>query len=196
MGKRVYDWRAIQAYYDAGHGYVECQKFFGFSHTAWVKAIKRGHLLSHGRQFADRRRRYDWSAIQAYYDAGHSFRECQRIFGFCNASWDKAKKRGELFPRSQDKSLEQVLSSKSGRHWKKRRLIRDGLLEAQCGECGISQWRGRPLSVQIDHINGIRDDWRVENLRMLCPNCHSQTDTFAGRNIKRRRGLQEGPPPV
>jgi 5-methylcytosine-specific restriction endonuclease McrA len=50
--------------------------------------------------------------------------------------------------------------------------------------------------VQIDHINGRRDDHRIENLRMLCPNCHSQTATWGRRNTFRPSGLQEGGEPV
>ena len=66
----------------------------------------------------------------------------------------------------------------------KVRLLRVGLLEAKCyGEgCGLTEWRGRPISLQLDHINGDNLDHRIENLRLLCPNCHSQTDTFAGKN--------------
>lgn len=51
-----------------------------------------------------------------------------------------------------------------------------------CSECGISEWQGRKLTLQLDHINGVRNDNRLENLRLMCPNCHSQTDTFAGKN--------------
>ncbi|AGL14805.1 helix-turn-helix domain-containing protein [Actinoplanes sp. N902-109] len=47
-------------------------------------------------------------------------------------------------------------------------------------------WNGKPITLQIDHINGRFLDCRAENLRFLCPNCHSQTPTHAGRNIKRR----------
>jgi hypothetical protein len=65
----------------------------------------------------------------------------------------------------------------------KKRLLEEGLLTWRCSLCGIDAWRGHPLSLQLDHINGDRWDNRLENLRLLCPNCHSQTDTFAGRNI-------------
>jgi 5-methylcytosine-specific restriction endonuclease McrA len=73
-------------------------------------------------------------------------------------------------------------------------MIREGIFAYRCLECGISTWRDKDLVLRIDHINGIKDDWRIENLRMLCPNCHSQTPTYSGRNIK-PRPLQE-PAPV
>jgi len=55
---------------------------------------------------------------------------------------------------------------------------------------------GRALSIHLDHINGAGDDYRLDNLRMLCPNCHSQTETYGGRNIRQRRlrSLQEPGP--
>lgn len=63
----------------------------------------------------------------------------------------------------------------------KRRLFARGRKE-QCEECGLeNQWQGKAISLQLDHINGIPNDNRLENLRFLCPNCHSQTETFAGR---------------
>jgi hypothetical protein len=68
----------------------------------------------------------------------------------------------------------------------KIRLIKEGLLKYECygDDCGISTWKGKKISLQLDHINGIHNDHRIENLRLLCPNCHSQTETFCGRNIK------------
>jgi 5-methylcytosine-specific restriction endonuclease McrA len=189
--KRIYNWNAIQRCYDEGHGFVECQKWFGFSHTAWIKAIKRGKLTVAPSQFKDRRRRYDWREVQAYYDAGNTYRDCALEFGFCAAAWHKARLRGEIKARPLGMPIERLLSVGKGRCNIKLRLMRAGLIENRCQECGLSEWRGKPLSVQIDHINGIGNDYRLENLRMLCPNCHSQTESFGGRNPKRLRKLHE-----
>lgn len=67
----------------------------------------------------------------------------------------------------------------------KERLVQEGVLAWRCAVCGLDTWRSRPLVLQLDHINGDRRDNRRENLRFLCPNCHSQTDTFAGKNVGR-----------
>ncbi len=64
----------------------------------------------------------------------------------------------------------------------KRRLINEHRLEYKCAICGLTEWLNKPISLQLDHINGINNDHRINNLRFLCPNCHSQTDTFAGKN--------------
>ena len=114
-------------------------------------------------------------------------RACRKRFGFCIEAWFKARRRGELRTRPLGKPLDELLATSKCRHNIKNRLIRAGILENRCGECGLTEWRGKRLSIQIDHINGIRDDNRLENLRMLCPNCHSQTETFAGYNRKRSR---------
>lgn len=57
----------------------------------------------------------------------------------------------------------------------------------QCLICGISEWQGKPLKLELDHIDGNCLNNRRENLRALCPNCHSQTETYCGKNVKRKR---------
>lgn len=67
--------------------------------------------------------------------------------------------------------------------WKlKLRLVHEGILEYKCHLCGLTEWNAKPITLQLDYINGVHLDHRIENLRLLCPNCHSQTETFAGRN--------------
>lgn len=66
----------------------------------------------------------------------------------------------------------------------KQRILKAGLLEYKCALCGNEgRWQGKNLVLQLDHINGIYNDHRLNNLRFLCPNCHSQTDTYAGKNM-------------
>ena len=68
----------------------------------------------------------------------------------------------------------------------KKRLIKEGLKEDVCEVCGLpNEWHGKPLVLQLDHINGNHYDNRLENLRVICPNCHSQTDTFANKKNKK-----------
>jgi Zn finger protein HypA/HybF involved in hydrogenase expression/predicted nucleic acid-binding Zn ribbon protein len=68
----------------------------------------------------------------------------------------------------------------------KKRLVEDNLLEYKCSSCGIIDvWNNKPISLQLDHINGINNDNRLKNLRFLCPNCHSQTETYCGKHRKK-----------
>jgi predicted RNA-binding Zn-ribbon protein involved in translation (DUF1610 family) len=63
----------------------------------------------------------------------------------------------------------------------RNRIIKEEILQYKCSECGIIDWNGNPLSLQLDHINGVPNDNRMENLRFLCPNCHSQTKTWGSK---------------
>lgn len=84
--------------------------------------------------------------------------------------------------------LEEVMveNSNYARSSLKKRLLKEKLLKNKCCICGLDgNWQGKPLIMILDHINGESNDNRIENLRMLCPNCNSQTSTFAGRKLKK-----------
>jgi DNA-binding CsgD family transcriptional regulator len=133
-------------------------------------------------------RRYDWVAVQRHYDAGHTVRECMATFGFVSKTWFSAVSRGAIIPRPSSTPIAElcVAGTYRGRFNLKARLLRAGLKDGRCERCGLVDWRGKPITLALHHVNGVRNDNRLENLQLLRPNCHSQTDTYAGRNGGRR----------
>jgi 5-methylcytosine-specific restriction endonuclease McrA len=177
----------MQRFIDEGNNYGQCHARFRIAHATWVRAIQRGAIVartSSGRGFPDAQKRYDWAAIQEHYDAGATVRACGKHFGFSLATWTKAVRRGAVKPRTGRWTTSEALAYSTSRVTIKRHLLKAGILHNRCDLCGLTTWRGRAISIQIDHINGVKNDHRLENLRMLCPNCHSQTDTFAAKNRK------------
>ena len=78
-----------------------------------------------------------------------------------------------------------VKNSNYSRQSLKKRLLRNGILKNECSICKLSEeWNDKKINMVLDHINGIHNDNRIENLRMVCPNCDSQLDTFCGKNKK------------
>lgn len=67
----------------------------------------------------------------------------------------------------------------------KERLFKEGLKEKRCECCKNTEWMGQPIKLELHHINGIKDDLRIENLQILCPNCHAYTDNYRGRKLKK-----------
>ena len=137
--------------------------------------------------------RYDWTAVQAHYDEGHSIRDCAAHFGFSLASASDAVRRGDFVTRPAKTPLASFLVANStASRWNiSNRLIAEGVKAAACEECDLTEWRERPIRLQLHHVNGVGDDNRLENLQLLCPNCHSQTDTW-GRK-KRLPGEESNP---
>jgi 5-methylcytosine-specific restriction endonuclease McrA len=135
-------------------------------------------------------KRYDWDAIQRYHDEGHSARECAEHFGFSMSSWSYAVKQGRVKRSEFAMPIEELLVSdreQTARRHLKQRLLKLKLLEPKCAICGIVDWLGQPLVLELDHINGTNKDNRLENLRLLCPNCHSQTNTYCGKAAKKNK---------
>ena len=87
--------------------------------------------------------------------------------------------------------LNEILEGKHPHYWTnhlKRRLLTAGIKRNACEneKCSVTNvWNGQTLVLHLDHIDGDNTNHRLENLRMLCPNCHSQTETYAGKKSKR-----------
>lgn len=93
--------------------------------------------------------------------------------------WSKGLKRPEL---RADPAVALRNASGASRQVVRRAFLR--LVPYKCSRCKISTWLNEPAPLQVDHINGINSDHRIENLRLLCANCHALTPTFSGRNNK------------
>lgn len=68
------------------------------------------------------------------------------------------------------------------------RLLDENIKERKCELCNNTEWLGNPIPLEVDHINGNCRDHRLENLQILCPNCHAGTDTYRGRNTRNNVG--------
>jgi len=90
-------------------------------------------------------------------------------------NWGKKKSLAEILVR--DSSYTQTSKLR-------KRLIQEKLMDYKCFCCGGTEWLGKPIPLELEHINGDRFDNRIENLSLLCPNCHAQTDTYRGKNKK------------
>lgn len=66
----------------------------------------------------------------------------------------------------------------------RKRLLKEGIKEHKCECCNNVVWMGYPIPLELHHVNGIKSDLRIDNLQMLCSNCHKQTDNFGAKNIK------------
>jgi hypothetical protein len=149
----------IQAAIPVSRSFAELARNIGIHSQGRVQARLKARVLSLG------------------YDTSH----------FTGAAW----RRGATTPMVPPAPLEHFLVE--GRFAQtsnlKRRLIQAGLREERCEICSNTSWNGAPIPLELDHINGRRIDNRLENLRLLCPNCHAQTDTYRGRNIGNTAGI-------
>ena len=106
-------------------------------------------------------------------DTSHFQSDEERLRGLRTASKKKRIPNDQMF-------IEQSLVP---RNLVRNRIIKDNLLEYKCSMCdNVGEWLGQKMSLQIDHVNGVSNDHRLQNLRWLCPNCHSITPTYAGKN--------------
>lgn len=113
------------------------------------------------------------------------FRYCARVY---EISLDHLRGRAHGTTRTYSNvPLEEILVENS--HYAdnrslKKRLVREGIFSYCCAECGLNSWCGKDIVLRLDHVNGDCFDYRLENLRLLCPNCDSQQPTFCAKNRK------------
>lgn len=101
----------------------------------------------------------------------------------------KVWNQGERYrPIKEARPLEEILVERSSyvsTYHLKERLLKEGVKEHRCECCGNTEWMGEPIALELHHVNGVKDDLRIENLQILCPNCHAFTDNYRDRNISK-----------
>lgn len=144
--------------------------------SSTMKEVLAGLGLSpHGNQYRKLRARLDADNI----DHAHILKGRRGRFGL-NGHVTKGRPLEEVM----------VANSSYARSPLKRRILRAGLLDRKCAICEQTEiWNNKKLVLVLDHINGIRNDHRIENLRLLCPNCNAQQPTFCGahRSLRNRK---------
>lgn len=158
-----------------------------YSDTQFIEAVR------HSRTIAEVLRRLGLQVRPGNYATVHQLVE---KFALDVSHWDPI---GVIREKSRERGIQRAIplaellieDSPYQTNKLKRRLLQEDMLENRCALCGVDEWQGKPLTLQLDHINGIANDHRLENLRLLCPNCHSQTRTFCRR--KRKSEYRECP---
>ena len=161
--RRVYNWKEIQDYYDRGYTVVDLTEKFGINQSTVNEAARRGDFQKADGNSLERKR-----AIKLTREATGRKRRMLDI--------------DDIFVENSQ------YTTSAARNF----IIRNDLLVYQCSnekcqlhEKEVMEWAGEKLVLHLDHENGIRNDHRIENLRWLCPNCHSQTSTYCGRNVRK-----------
>jgi len=134
---------------------------------SFAEALRKLEIRAAGGNYATLRKQIELLNIDTSHMAG--------------MTWNKGKKS----PYVMERPLEEILvkdSDYASTNTLRKRLIRQGIFEPRCLSCGLTEWLAQPIPLELDHINGDRFDHRLENLRLLCPNCHALTATYRGKN--------------
>ena len=196
--------------------YAEILRHLGYKgkNVYAVKLLKR-KLSNYNIPFKSERHKHvkssvistiDKQLLQIYYDTSFTKKEVLAKLGYSHGRYyqillnkttqlniDLSKFENNTIKHKKEQvgyKLEDVLvkNSSYNKYSLKKRLLKKDLLKHKCYICGIGpEWNGIYLSLQLDHINGVNNDDRLCNLRILCPNCHSQTDTYARKNVKKKQ---------
>ena len=135
------------------------------------------HLVNESKTFAEFMRKLGY---ESHKGASSSYlRKYLNEIGVDISKFSKTNIYNFSHPKSELKDVLVNESTYTNLSSLKKRILQEGLIEYKCSECGITEWNGKPIVLQLDHINGDNRDHRLENLRLLCPNCHSQTETYS-----------------
>lgn len=139
-------------------------------------------IIEESESLAEVMRRLGYTA-----NRGNSFNGLKKHLDECGIDYSKFSRNNHSNFSHPRHKLEDILVEDS--HYTnttrmKERIIAANLIPYECSICHITEWNGKELVLQLDHINGNNRDNRIKNLRFLCPNCHSQTETFCGKNKK------------
>jgi hypothetical protein len=100
---------------------------------------------------------------------------------FKGQGWNKGLTFGAKRPLSAYLSNEFPIQS----HGLRLRLLKEEVFPHKCNKCDRTEWNGKPIPLELEHKNGNHSDNTLSNLELLCPNCHAQTSTYRGKNIRR-----------
>lgn len=111
---------------------------------------------------------------------------------FTGSRWNKGL-TSENHKSIKKKDISEILIENSGwtSHNLKLRLIKEGIKECKCERCNRTEWEGFPIPVELHHINGNHKDNRLENLQILCPNCHALTENYSGKSSNKVLSAQK-----
>lgn len=121
---------------------------------------------------------------------GNNCKTLKKILDSNNIDYSHFTGRARHYKQGKISNIEDYLNNKVkvSSHLLKRMLFKEGYKSNKCEICGTCEWNGSPLNCQLHHINGNHSDNRLENLQILCPNCHSQTDNYCGSaNISKKK---------
>ena len=114
------------------------------------------------------------------------------ITHFTGRGWNKELK----FKPTKPKQLSEILIANSNyqSHRLRLRLIKENYFEHKCYNCNLTQWCDQPIPLELEHIDGDHSNNQIENLTLLCPNCHALTSTWRGRKLKLGSALSSALP--
>jgi hypothetical protein len=137
----------------------------------------------------------DEEIVKAILDSKTMSQACSKLSMKFNSFKRKAKALGLYSPNPGGKGtnkpskkkipIEDILKGSHPQYQTfklKQRLVKENYFKNECSICGISEWNGELLPLELDHVDGDSTNHTIQNLRILCPNCHSQTETFRGKN--------------